>query len=83
MATWYQLFNLFVIIIAFAAAVAAVWVGYWMGRNSSNLPLRSTNNPKLTNQGSGEEPGGDPFVEAMELPTLDNEDDRIDTMRPK
>lgn len=79
-ATWFQLFSLLVIVVAMAVAVAAVFVGYWMGRNSTDRPMRSPFNPKIIDQGSGEDPGGDPYVEAMEDPKLDDEDKRIDTM---
>lgn len=80
MSTWYLFTNLIVVIIAFGVAIVAVWVGYWMGRNSADLPLRSIFNPKLIDQGSGEEPGGDPYEEAMTNPQPDEPEERIDTM---
>jgi hypothetical protein len=79
---WYLFINTIVVVIALAVAVAAVWVGYWMGRNSSDLPLRSMSNPKLIDQGPTDDPGGDPFEEAMEAPEpVSPEEERIDTMR--
>jgi hypothetical protein len=80
MSTWYLFTNLIVVIIAFAVAIVAVWVGYWMGRNSKDLPLRSVFNPKLLDQGDGEEPGEDPFEEAM-TPPVQEGDERIETIR--
>ena len=61
------------------AAAALILMGYWMGRNSAELPMRSDNNPRVIDQGSSDDPGGDPYEDAMtEVAT---EDTRIDTMR--
>lgn len=60
-------------------AAGLIYLGYWMGRNSADRPVRSDNNPKLLDQGSKEDPGGDPYEEAL-LP-LEDEESRIDTIR--
>ena len=64
-------------VIATATAVGCILLGYWMGRNSIERPMRSDSNPRRHDQGSTEEPGGDPFVAAM---AEDDEDERRPTM---
>lgn len=63
MSLWIPLISgLFVAVLC----IGCILLGYWMGRNSSERPMRSIyNNPKA-DQGLTEDPGGDPFEEAME-----------------
>jgi hypothetical protein len=65
-------------VFAVAVAVGCLVLGYWMGRNSIERPMRSINNPPLMDQGAAYDSGGDPFHEAM----VDHSDDdeRIATM---
>ena len=54
-------------------AIGCIMIGYWMGRNSAELPMRSVHNPAKKDQGGHEDPGGDPFEEAMEILVDENE----------
>lgn len=66
--------NYFLVVVA----IGCILLGYWMGRNSSEKPMRSVNNPAKRDQGSHEDPGGDPFEEAMEI--IEDEDERTSTI---
>lgn len=67
---------------ALVVAVGCILLGYWLGRNSSDKPWRALNNPASRDQGSGEDPGGDPFAEAMKLrANVDEEAERRPTIR--
>jgi hypothetical protein len=62
-------------VLVFAMGIVA---GYWMGRNSAELPFRSMQNPKKTSQGSTAEPEhGDIFREAMQE---DTDGERVPTI---
>lgn len=63
MAVSYQL--LISAVISMAMAVCCVWIGYWMGRNSADKPVRSDFNPPVQSDDFEDEVSGDVFVEAM------------------
>lgn len=55
-----------------AIAAVLIWIGYWMGRNSRELPVRSYQNPRRVLKGPSKppipEPEGDLFKDAMTEP---------------
>ena len=57
--------------------IGCVLLGYWMGRNSIERPMRSENNPAKGHQGLSDDPGGDPYEYALS----DDEDVRVSTMK--
>jgi len=50
------------------SAVGCILLGYWMGRNSRELPMVSCIATPVRDQGDQADPGGDPFEEAMAEP---------------
>jgi len=65
------------------AAAGMIWLGYWMGRNSTDRPVRSLENPKKTNQNQAaiDEPTYDLFQEAAYGPPGSNEPDKPTIVR--
>jgi hypothetical protein len=57
--------------------IGSIMLGYWMGRNSIERPMRSDNNPRPNSQGLPDDPGQDPYEYALS----DDEDVRISTMK--
>lgn len=54
------------LVIGVGISILSVCLGYWMGRNSQDLPMRSPNNPgKPKHANPVDEPEGDLFEEAM------------------
>lgn len=58
------------------SAVGCILLGYWMGRNSRELPMVSSIATPTKDQGSQADPGGDPFEEAM----AEQEEPRVPTI---
>ena len=61
--------NIFIgIALGALVAVGLIWFGYWMGRNSSDKPVRSHHNPSKTQSyeymAPIDEPEGDLFNDA-------------------
>ena len=52
-------------VISMAMAVCCVWIGYWMGRNSADKPMRSDFNPPAIDDSFSDEVTGDVFADAM------------------
>ena len=64
-------------VLAIAVCIGCVLLGYWMGRNSIERPMRSENNPAKGHQGLSDDPGGDPYEYALS----DDEDIRVSTIK--
>ena len=66
-------------VLGILVSVGCLALGYWMGRNSIDRPMRSVYNPGKMDQGSAlDDSAGDPFAEAMMDRSVD--DDRISTI---
>ena len=68
-------------VVYMAVIAGAIWFGYWMGRNSSDKPLRSEENPAKTpkNVMPIDEPEEDVFNDALKEPI--NPGERLATIK--
>lgn len=65
MATWYPLLMVVSMLVFAGVAAALVWMGYWMGRNSADVPIRNDNNLEAEKKPDKSLDTGDVFMDSM------------------